>query len=141
MLSSRLLIKHHWYTYILGHSRPRLPSHLVSSVTLGYTPLITQLICSIADNNVTVNVDTLYPFSDTLQTTITATKAFTYYVRIPSWVSQGTIAINGGKATAVSPSNGLQAVSVSSGTTTFVLNLPAQITTGTLICPHRPRLT
>ncbi|KAF7762202.1 CAZyme family GH146 [Agaricus bisporus var. burnettii] len=81
-----------------------------------------------SDNHVTVNVDTLYPFSDTLHTTITATKAFTYFVRIPSWVSGGTIAINGGKANAVNPSNGLQAVSVSPGTTTFVLNLPAKIT-------------
>ncbi|KAF9444894.1 hypothetical protein P691DRAFT_735811 [Macrolepiota fuliginosa MF-IS2] len=80
-------------------------------------------------NKVTVNVDTLYPFSDTLTTTITATSAFTYYVRIPSWVSGGTIAINGGQATAVRPTNGLHAVSVPAGTTKFTLNLPATITT------------
>jgi len=82
-----------------------------------------------SNNNVTVAVDTLYPFSDTLTTTITATKAFTYYVRIPSWVVGGTISINGGAAKAVSPSNGLQAVSAAVGTTKFVLNLPAAITT------------
>ncbi|KDQ32865.1 hypothetical protein PLEOSDRAFT_1033818, partial [Pleurotus ostreatus PC15] len=81
-------------------------------------------------NKVTVNVDTLYPFSDTLTTTITATSAFTYFVRIPSWVVGGTIAINGAAARAVSPSNGLLAVQVTAGTTKFVLNLPAQITTG-----------
>lgn len=127
-LSSRLPIKNHWYTYILDHSRPRPLSHLVSLITSGDTP--SNLLG--ADNHVTVNVDTLYPFSDTLHTTITATKAFTYFVRIPSWVSGGTIAINGGKANAVNPSNGLQAVSVSPGTTTFVLNLPAKITIGTL---------
>lgn len=80
-------------------------------------------------NKVSVNVDTLYPFSDTLTTTVTASSAFTYYVRIPSWVSGGTIAINGGSAKAVNPSNGLQAVSIPAGTTKFVLNLPAKITT------------
>ncbi|KAL0946134.1 hypothetical protein HGRIS_012399 [Hohenbuehelia grisea] len=80
-------------------------------------------------NKVTSNVDTLYPFSDTLTTTITATAAFTYYVRIPSWVVGGTIAINGAAAKAVTPSNGLQAVQVAAGTTKFVLNLPAPITT------------
>ncbi|EGO20580.1 hypothetical protein SERLADRAFT_441925 [Serpula lacrymans var. lacrymans S7.9] len=84
---------------------------------------------TLANNNaVTVNVDTLYPFSDTLTTTITATSAFTYYVRIPSWVSGGTIAINGGAAQAVNPSNGLQSVSIGAGTTTIVLNVPAEIT-------------
>ncbi|KAJ7577524.1 hypothetical protein C8J56DRAFT_970986 [Mycena floridula] len=80
-------------------------------------------------NNVQVNVATLYPFSDVLTTTITATKAFTYFVRIPSWVTAGTISINGAAAKALSPSNGLQAVTISAGTTSFVLNLPAAITT------------
>ncbi|KIK68378.1 hypothetical protein GYMLUDRAFT_91918 [Collybiopsis luxurians FD-317 M1] len=80
-------------------------------------------------NPVVVTVNTLYPFSDTLNTTITAAKAFTYYVRIPSWVVNGTISINGGAATTVAPVNGLQAVSAKAGTTTFVLNLPAPITT------------
>ncbi|KAJ4495985.1 hypothetical protein C8J55DRAFT_495449 [Lentinula edodes] len=82
-----------------------------------------------AENPVTVTVNTIYPFSDTLNTTITAAKAFTYYVRIPSWVVNGTISVNGGTPSAVSPVNGLQAVQVEAGTTTFVLNLPAEITT------------
>ncbi|THU97653.1 hypothetical protein K435DRAFT_857427 [Dendrothele bispora CBS 962.96] len=87
---------------------------------------------TLANNNqVSVSVDTLYPFSDTLTTTITAAQAFTYHVRIPSWVSGGTISINGGAAQALSPNNGLQAVSAKAGTTKFVLNLPAKITTGT----------
>ncbi|KAL7280331.1 hypothetical protein ACG7TL_005248 [Trametes sanguinea] len=86
---------------------------------------------TLANNNkVSVAVDTLYPFSDSLATTITAEKDFTYYVRIPSWVSKGTIAINGAKAKAVSPSNGLQAVPVKAGTTKFTLNLPSDITIG-----------
>lgn len=86
---------------------------------------------TIVENPVSVSVNTNYPFSDTLTTTITAAKAFTYYVRIPSWVVGGTIAVNGAKAVAVAPKNGLQAVSAKAGTTTFVLNLPAPITIGT----------
>lgn len=82
------------------------------------------------DNQVTVQVNTIYPFSDTLTTIITATQAFTYYVRIPSWVVGGTIAVNGGATKSLTPSNGLQAVNAAAGTTTFVLDLPANITTG-----------
>ncbi|KAJ7924357.1 hypothetical protein B0H13DRAFT_1978054 [Mycena leptocephala] len=55
---------------------------------------------------------TLYPFSDTVTTTITAKAAFTYYVRIPSWVVGGTIAINNAAAKSVAPVNGLQAVTL-----------------------------
>ncbi|KAH7928745.1 hypothetical protein BV22DRAFT_1126265 [Leucogyrophana mollusca] len=79
-------------------------------------------------NAVNVAVDTIYPFSDTLTTTIRADAAFTYYVRIPSWVSKGTIAINGGAEEAVAPSNGLHAISVGAGTTTIILNVPPEIT-------------
>ncbi|KIJ69295.1 hypothetical protein HYDPIDRAFT_79675 [Hydnomerulius pinastri MD-312] len=79
-------------------------------------------------NAVSVNVETLYPFSDTLTTAVTADSPFTYYVRIPSWTSNGTIAINGGSPQAVNPSNGLQAVQVSAGTTTIDLSIPAEIT-------------
>lgn len=75
-------------------------------------------------------MDTIYPFSDTLTTTITAAKPFTYFIRIPEWVSEGTIAVNGGSATAVAPSKGLQAVDIEAGTTKLVLDLPAPITTG-----------
>jgi len=81
-------------------------------------------------NAVQVAVDTKYPFSDTLTTTITAQKAFTYHVRVPSWVSGGTMTVNGRSAQPIkSDSNGLQSISVTAGTTTVVLNLPAPITT------------
>ncbi|KAK0450414.1 uncharacterized protein EV420DRAFT_753695 [Desarmillaria tabescens] len=81
------------------------------------------------NNVVTVTVDTLYPFGDTLSYTVTASRRFTFYVRIPSWVVGGTIATNGGSTKPVSPSNGLFAINIPSGTTKFVLNLPAEITT------------
>lgn len=72
----------------------------------------------------------MYPFSDVLTTTIHADRPFTYYVRIPSWVTGGTITIDRASAKALSPSNGLQAVRVPAGTTKLVLNLPANITIG-----------
>ncbi|PIL24884.1 hypothetical protein GSI_12771 [Ganoderma sinense ZZ0214-1] len=80
------------------------------------------------DNKVAVSVDTIYPFSDSLITTITADKPFTYYVRIPSWASNGTIAINGEEPCAVQPTDGLQSIPVQAGSTNFTLNLPAEIT-------------
>ncbi|TFK80485.1 hypothetical protein K466DRAFT_503826, partial [Polyporus arcularius HHB13444] len=81
------------------------------------------------NNHVAVTVDTLYPFSDTLTTTITADKPFKYYFRIPSWTSNSTIAVNAGTAQPVSPSNGLHSVAVEAGTTKLTLSLPAEITT------------
>ncbi|KAH9940880.1 uncharacterized protein BXZ73DRAFT_98712 [Epithele typhae] len=78
-------------------------------------------------NKVTVTVDTLYPFSDSLKTTITASRPFTYKVRIPSWVSAGTIAINGAlrsRETVQRPA----VRKVPAGTTHFTLDLPAEIT-------------
>ncbi|KAJ6497537.1 hypothetical protein C8R45DRAFT_983301 [Mycena sanguinolenta] len=81
-----------------------------------------------SNNPVTVDVETLYPFGDTLTTTITATTAFTYLVRIPSWVTDGTISVNGGPVKAVkADKNGLHAVDVGAGITTLVLNLPSEI--------------
>jgi hypothetical protein len=99
-----------------------------SLVHLYLGPFVTSVTLA-GGNAVTATVDTQYPFSDVLTTTVKAAKAFTYYVRIPSWVVGGTIAVNGGSATAVSPVNGLQAVSIPAGTTKFVLNLPAPVTT------------
>ncbi|KAK0436044.1 uncharacterized protein EV420DRAFT_1623533 [Desarmillaria tabescens] len=81
------------------------------------------------NNAVTISVDTLYPFSDMLSYIVTASKAFTFYVRISSWVVDGTIAMNGGSTEPMSPSNSLFAITIPSGTTKFVLNLPAEITT------------
>ncbi|KAJ7048624.1 hypothetical protein C8F01DRAFT_1276822 [Mycena amicta] len=106
----------------------------MSSLVHVYLGPFSTSVTLVNGNTVTANVATLYPFSDTLTTTITAKAAFTYQVRIPSWVVNGTIAINGAAAKALAPVNGLQAVTVAAGTTTFVLNLPAAITTE--VRPH-----
>jgi len=83
-------------------------------------------------NWVDVVVDTNYPFADTFTMTITATDAYTHYVRIPDWAQRngtGTYAINGGSAQAVSANSaGLMAISIPAGqTTTITMTLPASI--------------
>lgn len=85
------------------------------------------------DNAVSATVDTLYPFSDSLTTTVHAESAFTYLVRIPSWVSGATVSINGSIATAIQADSntGLASIMIPAGKSTFTLNLPAPITIGT----------
>ncbi|KAJ7189546.1 hypothetical protein GGX14DRAFT_547061 [Mycena pura] len=98
-----------------------------SLVHLYLGPFSTSVVLA-PDNAVTASVETLYPFGDVLTTTISSTKPFTYLVRIPSWVTGGTISVNGGPVKAVAPAEtGLHAVVVRAGTTTVVLNLPSEI--------------
>lgn len=100
-----------------------------SLVQLYHGPMQTTTTLSNGANTVSASVDTLYPFSDTITTTIQAQKAYTHYVRVPSWVVGGTISVNGGSAQSLSANaNGLHAVSIPAGKTTFVLNLPSEIT-------------
>ncbi|KAF7289348.1 hypothetical protein MIND_01396900 [Mycena indigotica] len=89
-------------------------------------PFRTSVILS-QDNVVTASVETLYPFGDKLTTTITASKAFSYFVRIPGWISRGTLSINGDLPQPVAPKNGLHQVSIQAGITTLVLELPSDI--------------
>ncbi|KAI5116455.1 hypothetical protein M0805_006176 [Coniferiporia weirii] len=99
-----------------------------SLVQLYLGPLTAQTVLA-GENAVSASVDTLYPFSDTLTTTVTADKAFTYYVRIPSWVSGGTITLNGGSKSSVqADANGLYAIILPAGKSSFTLDLPSEIT-------------
>ncbi|KAG7095929.1 hypothetical protein E1B28_006612 [Marasmius oreades] len=83
------------------------------------------------DNAVSVSVETLYPFGDILNYQIRAEKDFTFYVRIPSWVSGGSLSVNGDAKQRFSPNeNGLQKVDLKKGATTLVLEVPAEITVG-----------
>ena len=76
-------------------------------------------------------MNTRYPLSDNMTVSITADSPYTHYVRIPGWAQtngQGTISINSAAATKISVNSAsLLAVPVEAGTTTFVLNLPADI--------------
>jgi len=83
----------------------------------------------IVENVVSVAVDTFYPFSDAVSYDVKAAKAFTLYIRVPSWVVDGTWTIND-QTNPISATNGLLSIEVSAGSSTFSLNLPAEITTG-----------
>jgi DUF1680 family protein len=80
-------------------------------------------------NVINASVETIYPFSDTVNVEITATKDFSYFIRIPSWVSGATLATNDGDAESIEAGQLLE-VPISAGTTTLALNLPSEITTG-----------
>jgi hypothetical protein len=86
-------------------------------------------------NNVTVSVDTLYPFSTVLDYTVSATKAFSFQIRVPDWAQTtnlSTISVGGGKPTALEPNNlDLHTVNVSPGTTKVQLSLDAPIEVST----------
>ncbi|KAL0581263.1 hypothetical protein V5O48_000746 [Marasmius crinis-equi] len=79
------------------------------------------------NNTVSVLVNTRYPFGDILNYEISAEKDFTFYIRIPSWVSRGSLSVNGGTEERLSPENGLQKVDIKKGKTRLVLNVPAEI--------------
>ncbi|KAF9060290.1 hypothetical protein BDP27DRAFT_1339847 [Rhodocollybia butyracea] len=82
------------------------------------------------DNLVKISVETLYPFDDILNTTITATKPFMYYIRVPSWVVGGSMSLNDGAQIALTPDEetGLMAVAVDEGETIISMHFPAEIT-------------
>lgn len=78
-----------------------------------------------------IAVDTNYPFSDNVKTTIITDKAFTFYIRVPTWINkQASIKVGSAAATAFTPdaTTKLQKVSVPAGTTIISLVLSADIT-------------
>ncbi|KAF8915759.1 hypothetical protein CPB85DRAFT_1293166 [Mucidula mucida] len=79
------------------------------------------------DNHVTVKVETQYPFRDVLVTTVTATKPFTYYVRIPSWITRGTFALDDEPPETLKPLEGLLGIYITPGKRRITLALPSPI--------------
>ncbi|ORY68337.1 duf1680 domain-containing protein [Pseudomassariella vexata] len=83
------------------------------------------------DNAVLISTDTKYPFDLSLTYTITATSAFDFYVRTPTWANTNTSTITGpGKSPQQAitlASNGLQKVSIPANEETkFIINLDTQ---------------
>ncbi|KAJ7631929.1 hypothetical protein DFH06DRAFT_1223303 [Mycena polygramma] len=82
-------------------------------------------------NHVQVTVDTLYPFGNTLTYTISATKAFSFKIRVPTWAQNSTastIAVNGARATTLSTDTmSLHTVAVKPGKTVLNVNLHAPL--------------
>ncbi|KAF7329741.1 hypothetical protein MKEN_00237400 [Mycena kentingensis (nom. inval.)] len=103
-------------------------SNAIVHVLLGPFSVATTLP---GKNAVKINVDTLYPFGTALTYTVSATKAFNLKIRVPEWAknsAKSTIAVNGGRATALVPdSMSLHTVQVKAGKTTVHVNLNAPL--------------
>ncbi|KAF9263003.1 hypothetical protein L218DRAFT_928652 [Marasmius fiardii PR-910] len=86
---------------------------------------------TVGNNDVSVSVDTLYPFGNTLTYQITASKAFPFKIRVPEWSQTGnsTITVNDGKAAELHAENehGLHMIQVPKGTTKVHVNLDAPV--------------
>ncbi|KAJ7851852.1 hypothetical protein B0H14DRAFT_2761195 [Mycena olivaceomarginata] len=78
-------------------------------------------------NNVQVTVDTLYPFGNTLTYSISATKPFSFKIRVPTWAQNSnasTIAVNRARAaTLTTDALDLHTVKVNAGKTVVHVNL------------------
>ncbi|KAJ7033743.1 hypothetical protein C8F04DRAFT_1104026 [Mycena alexandri] len=78
-------------------------------------------------NKVQVSVDTLYPFGGALTYTISATKPFSFKIRVPTFAQNNaasTISINGARATALTTdAMSLHTVNVNAGKTVLNVNL------------------
>ncbi|CAE6403525.1 unnamed protein product [Rhizoctonia solani] len=117
---------------------PKFISHAVvasvdqkSLTQIYFGPLAVKTTLSGIGATVSINVDTNYPFSDNVKTTITTNKPFDFYIRVPTWVNkQATIKIGNAAAKAFSrdSTTQLQKVSVKAGTTVISLVLSADIT-------------
>lgn len=117
---------------------PKFISHAIlasvdqkSLTQVYYGPLAVKTTLSGVGAAVSINVDTNYPFSDNVKTTITTDKPFDFYVRVPSWVNKrATIKVGNAAARAFSPDSTtrLQKISVRAGTTVISLVLSADIT-------------
>nr|GAT43967.1 predicted protein [Mycena chlorophos] len=123
-----------------GQGWPKFISHayMTSSDTKTlYHALLspTTFNSTLANNNkVTVVAQTNYPFSSTIQYTITACAAFNFGIRVPTWVpsSKITYAVNqGASQSATANSAGYVIINIAAGTHTISANIPMSISTPT----------
>ncbi|KAG9086116.1 hypothetical protein FRC06_003268, partial [Ceratobasidium sp. 370] len=97
-----------------------------------FGPMTVKTTLSGLGATVSIVVDTNYPFSDNIKTTVTTNKAFTFNIRVPTWVnSKASIKVGGAAPKAFAPDSAtrLQNVSIPAGTTIISLVLSADITT------------
>jgi len=86
-----------------------------------YAP--STLITQINGRNVSVELVTEYPWSDTLTFTIKSGVAFPFYLRIPGWSNNATVTVNMGRPV-VATASSYHVVQVPAGITYVVLTLP-----------------
>ncbi|KAJ7903647.1 hypothetical protein B0H14DRAFT_3680528 [Mycena olivaceomarginata] len=121
-----------------GQGWPKFISHSYTtspdSKTLYHTLLSpTTFSSTLANNNaVTVNAQTGYPFSSTITYQISAQQAFSFGIRVPTWVSNRQISysIDGGASqTGTANGAGYVVLSVAAGSHTVTANIPMTIRT------------
>ncbi|KAK7701954.1 hypothetical protein SLS57_011557 [Botryosphaeria dothidea] len=91
-----------------------------------------NLTTSVMSGQVRIDCQTHYPFSNTLNYTITSDSTITFHVRVPSWAdaSQSTIALNGAsKPVSPDASTSLHAIRLAGGTSEVTYTLSASVQT------------
>jgi DUF1680 family protein len=73
-----------------------------------------------------IRLDTNYPFGETLTFTVTASAAFPFYLRIPSWSVNPTLKVGSGSATPVPPGQ-IYRANLPQGTTTVTAQFPMAV--------------
>ncbi|KAJ6513379.1 hypothetical protein C8R45DRAFT_1068356 [Mycena sanguinolenta] len=121
-----------------GQGWPKFISHSYmtspDSKTLYHALLSpTTFSSTLANNNaVTVNAQTNYPFASAINYQISAQQAFSFGIRVPTWVpnSQISYSVDGGASqTATANSAGYVVLSIGSGSHTVSANIPMSIRT------------
>ncbi|KAJ7637664.1 hypothetical protein DFH06DRAFT_1218847 [Mycena polygramma] len=121
-----------------GQGWPKFISHSYmtssDSKTLYHVLLSpTTFSSTLANNNqVTVNAQTNYPFSSTIAYQISAQQAFSFGIRVPTWVPNAQISysVDGGASqTVTANSAGYVILNVGSGSHTVAANIPMSIRT------------
>ncbi|GME26363.1 Six-hairpin glycosidase-like protein [Neofusicoccum parvum] len=112
----------------LSHSFARVGDNDIAHMLLSPG----NLTASLASGKMTVDCETNYPFSDTLQYTIVSDSAATFHVRVPTWadVSSSELSLNGTlKAVSPDPATGLHAITLPAGTSKLTYTLSASLST------------
>ena len=80
-------------------------------------------------NRVRVTLDTLYPFGETLNFTVTADAPFGFRLRIPRWAAdRATVAIGAAASAPATPgSDGFHVVGLPAGQSSLTLTLPSEV--------------
>jgi len=120
----------------MGQGWPKFAAHLwmrtqdEGLAALSYVPC--QVTTSVSGHQVQINVETDYPFTETVRITVAVeqTMAFPLLMRVPSWTENATVQI-GEQHQALQPGSWHRIERTWSGEETLVLHLPMALRTQT----------
>ncbi|KDN35710.1 hypothetical protein RSAG8_11389, partial [Rhizoctonia solani AG-8 WAC10335] len=128
---------------------PKFISHAVvasvdqkSLTQIYFGPLAVKTTLSGIGATVSINVDTNYPFSDNVKTTITTSKPFDFYIRVPTWVSvkAGTTVVSLVLSADITvESRPLGSIAIHRGPFNYALDIPRRSTLLKTPYPVEPR--